>query len=108
MSTNISAPACAEQPARKMPTPRVVDLDGIPTVGWALLNEHQAAAVTGRAVKSLQTDRQLKRGIPYRKLNGSTVRYRMSDVQKWIEDQPLFCSGATPDAKRGPGRPRKA
>ena len=109
MSTNaIPAQARADAPARKTTVARVIDLNSVLSVPSALVDEHVAAAVTGRPVRSLRGDRLLRRGIPYRKLNGSTVRYRVADITKWIEEQPLFCGFATTEVKRGPGRPRKA
>jgi hypothetical protein len=93
----------------------VVDLSSIPTQPWALLDEHQAAAVCGRRVKGFRSDRLQGRGVPYVKLNGTQIRYRLGDVLAWIEQQPKFGgatttndAGAAVCVKRGIGRKKKA
>lgn len=48
------------------------------------LNEKQVSQITGRAVKTLQNDRWLGRGISYYKL-GKSVRYLLDDVIKYME-----------------------
>jgi len=47
----------------------------------AYLNEHQAAAYSGRSVASLRKDRFTKRGFPYVKL-GTRVFYRREDIDR--------------------------
>ena len=45
------------------------------------LNEHQAAAYSGRSVASLRKDRFTKRGFPYVKL-GTRIFYRPEDIDR--------------------------
>lgn len=47
------------------------------------VDEKAVSALTGRALKSLQNDRWLNRGIPYFKL-GKACRYRMGDVLDYL------------------------
>lgn len=75
----------------------------------AQLNEYQAGLVLGVSVKWLRRQRCEGTGPRYRKLNGCTVRYRLSDLLAWIESQPAG-GGAVAgerEKRRGPGRPRK-
>jgi hypothetical protein len=99
MATNPIPPvagACAPATNTQQKTDRrVVDLSTIPSVGWALLDEHQTTAVCARSVKSLRNDRYTGVGIKFRKLNGTTVRYRLSDIREWLDAQPTFDGTAT-------------
>ena len=112
MSTNAPTPTGVDDPTNlTRPAPRGVDLPRSPHKEWLLVDEHIAAAPTGRTVKAMRADRQLQRGIGYRKLNGYSIRYQLSDIKKWIEAQPFFggatTTDATPRVKRTAGRPRK-
>jgi hypothetical protein len=79
---------------------------------WQFVTEKVVSAITGRSCKSLQHDRHLNIGIPFKRLNTTSVRYLVADVLAWIERQPSGGEGATTSSstktKRGPGRPKKA
>jgi hypothetical protein len=47
------------------------------------IDEKAVSALTGRALKSLQNDRWLGRGIPFFKM-GKSCRYRLSDVMEYL------------------------
>ncbi|MFH1491244.1 MAG: hypothetical protein ABII06_20240 [Pseudomonadota bacterium] len=49
------------------------------------LNEVETAAVTGRAVATLRNERHLCRGIPYLKVGGRSIRYKLQDVLSYME-----------------------
>lgn len=105
VSTEVSAPAPAD--ARKRD--RQIDLGAIPwNIPWALLDEHEAAAVLHQSVKVLRRQRHEGGGPRFTKLNGCTVRYKLADLQAWLAIQPTG-GGALPNtcARRRPGRPRK-
>ena len=89
---------------------RTVDPSSIPwNIPQALLNEFQAAAITGMSVKWLRRQRCLGTGPRFRKLSGATVRYRLADLLAWVEAQPAGgVSLPNEGERRGPGRPRKA
>ncbi len=115
MNTDTSVPAgttTAAPPASTLRAgaEREVDLTKIPwNVPWAMLDEHEAAAVLHVSVKLLRRQRHEGVGPRFRKLNGSTVRYRVSDLQEFLEQQPCGGGGVPGDRiQRGPGRPRKA
>jgi hypothetical protein len=100
------APAQADAKKRG----RQVDLSAIPwNIPWALLDEHEAAAVLHQSVKVLRRQRHEGVGPRYTKLNGCTVRYKLADLQAWLASQPTG-GGTLPGTRerRGPGRPRKA
>jgi predicted DNA-binding transcriptional regulator AlpA len=50
-----------------------------------LLNEHEAAALLGVSVRTLQNWRLRGGGPPYQKL-GSAVRYSLVKLRQWIEN----------------------
>ena len=84
-----------------------VDLAAIPwNCGWALVDEFQAAAVLGLSPKTLRNYRLNNQGPRFIKLNGSAVRYRIADLQGYIDAQPS--GGGDQQQRRAPGRPRKA
>jgi hypothetical protein len=84
-------PSVSAQPANPPSTKRKthqVDLASIPTVPWALLNEFEAAAVLGLSAKTLRRLRMENRPPRYRKLNGVTIRYQVSDLHSYLAAQP--------------------
>ncbi len=60
----------------------------LPWQRWQMVDERAVADLTGRSIKSIQRDRRLGTGTPFKKLNGTSVRYRVSDILDWIESQP--------------------
>jgi hypothetical protein len=52
----------------------------IPPVHWAWLDEHVYAAIRGCSLKVLQRGRRLSVGCRFRRINGTTVRYRLGDI----------------------------
>jgi hypothetical protein len=89
---------------------RVIDLTKVPSVPWAWVDEHLYAAIRGCSVKVLQRERQLNIGCAFRKINGTTVRYKIGDITAFMESQPGGGSSATPSlsTERRRGRPRKS
>src|SRR5215469_10686973 len=55
---------------------------------WRLVDEFEAAAMLGVSVKFLRHQRQLNRPPRYRKLNGTTIRYKLSDLEAYEAAQP--------------------
>jgi hypothetical protein len=89
-----SVPARPVVPPRKYKTTRHIDLGTISTLPWALLDEHEAAAVLNLSVKVLRRLRQENKPPRYRKLNGFSVRYQLSDLRTYLEAQPSGGEGA--------------
>lgn len=104
--TGQSAPVETQTLKSKLVARVKVDLGEIPTVPFAMVNEHVYAAIRGCSEKVVQRERQEGTGCRYKKIGGS-VRYRIADIFGFIDAQPGG-GGNMPAAKRGPGRPRKA
>jgi hypothetical protein len=66
----------------------IPDLREVPHVPWAWVDEHVYARIRGCSVQLLRHERQMGRGCPYRKINGTMIRYRLGDIQEFIEKQP--------------------
>lgn len=49
------------------------------------LKEQDVAEMTGKAVSSLRNERHLRKGIPYLKVGGRSIRYMFQDVQDYME-----------------------
>jgi len=89
--------------------PRPVDLTQVPTVPWAWVDEHVYAAIRGCSVKVLQNERRLNIGCPFRRINGTTIRYKFGDITAFLESQPGG-GGADKECnqpRRDRGRPRR-
>src|SRR6202022_3270604 len=81
--------------------PRFVDLTQVPSVPWAWVDEHVYAAIRGCSVKVLQNERRLNMGCPFRRINGTTIRYKFGDITAFLESQPGGGGAAKPS-----GQPR--
>lgn len=88
---------------------RSVDLTQVPAVPWAWVDEHVYAAIRGCSVKVLQNERRLNIGCAFRRINGTTIRYKLGDIWEYLESQPGGGGAIVPkhQASSGPGRPRK-
>ncbi len=62
--------------------------EGGPVLPMEVLNEQEAANLMGVPVRKLQSERQRSRGLPYVKY-GSSVRYLLSDIQRYISEQKM-------------------
>jgi len=67
---------------------------------WMMIDEHVVAQMTGLAVKTLQNERAAGRGIPCTKMNGKSIRYRVSDVYAWIASRPSGIRDVPIDRRR--------
>ena len=88
-----------------------VDLANVPSVPWAWVDEHVYAAIRGCSVKVLQRERRLNMGCPFRRINGTTIRYKLGDITAFLESQPGgggMRGAANNHARPTPGRPRKS
>ena len=87
-----------------------VDLTQVPAVPWAWVDERVYAAIRGCSVKVLQRERRLNTGCRFRRMAGTTVRYRFGDITAFLESQPGGGGAVKPSnqARRGAGRPRRS
>lgn len=56
-----------------------------------LLTEHDVAERLAVSIKTVQRWRLFNQGPPYKKLGSklrSAVRYRVDEVERWLEEQP--------------------
>ena len=90
--------------------PRPVDLTQVPTVPWAWVDERVYAAIRRCSVKVLQNERRLNMGCAFRRINGTTIRYKIGDITAFMESQPGGGGAAMPgnQPRRGAGRPRRS
>ena len=51
------------------------------------LNEKEVAAITGRAISTLRNERFMRKGLPYLKIGGRSIRYRSGDVIAYMESR---------------------
>jgi hypothetical protein len=89
---------------------RPIDLTQVPAVPWAWVDEHVYAAIRGCSVKVLQNERRLNTGCPFRRINGTTIRYKVGDINAFMESQPGGGGSEKPirPPVHTPGRPRKS
>jgi predicted DNA-binding transcriptional regulator AlpA len=66
-----------------------------------LLTDRELSTLIGRARSSLQKDRVVGRGVPFVRVGGQ-IRYRQSDVERYLAELPTHRSTAEADtAPRG-------
>jgi len=80
--------------------PRPVDLTQVPTVPWAWVDERVYAAIRGCSVKVLQNERRLNMGCVFRRINGTTIRYKIGDIAAFLESQPVAVARQSPVINR--------
>src|ERR1700733_9478521 len=91
-------------------SPEAIDLTKVQAVPWAWVDEHIYAAIRGCSVKVLQNERRLNIGCPFRRINGTTVRYKFGAITAFLESQPGGGGGErhVDQSGRRRGRPRKS
>ena len=90
-----------------MSAARAVDLTQIAPVPWAWVDEHVYAAIRGCSVKVLQRERRLNVGCPFRRINGTSIRYKLGDITAFLESQPGGGGLSRPIPPPGRGRDRR-
>ena len=53
------------------------------------LNEKEVAAITGRAISTLRNERFMRKGLPYLKVGGRSIRYKREDVIAFMEGRRI-------------------
>jgi len=53
------------------------------------LNEKEVAAITGRAISTLRNERFMRKGLPYLKVGGRSIRYKSEDVIAYMEGRRI-------------------
>ena len=99
-------PATEHEPPRSSSERESVDLTEIVPVPWTWVNERVYAAIRGCSVKTLQKERRLNIGCPFRRIGGTSIRYRFGDIIAFLDSQPGGGGGkAIQRSVRTPGRP---
>jgi excisionase family DNA binding protein len=66
------------------PLPKTV---GLISSDILLLTPGEVAQITGLSVETLAQWRSQRRGIPFVKVSRNCVRYRQSDLDRWLEER---------------------
>jgi predicted DNA-binding transcriptional regulator AlpA len=53
------------------------------------LNEKEVAAITGRAISTIRNERFMRKGLPYLKVGGRSIRYKTEDVIAFMEGRRI-------------------
>jgi len=79
------------------PLPKTV---GSISSGILLLTPGEVAQITGLSVETLAQWRSQRRGIPFVKVSRNCVRYRQSDLDRWLEERIVSVDvGATTERR---------
>jgi len=105
--TTASHPGANAPASQKSCERPVLDLATIPTVPFAMVDEHIYATIRGCSIKTVQRERQEGIGCRFRKINGKSVRYKIGDIFEFLEAQPTGGGGTTPHDQRRQDRPRR-
>jgi phage terminase Nu1 subunit (DNA packaging protein) len=65
-----------------------------------MVDERTVALLTGRTVRAVQHDRRRGIGIPFKRINGATVRYKVADILDWLDSLPSGGSQPAEDEKK--------
>jgi len=68
--------------------------------GILLLTPGEVAQITGLSVETLAQWRSQRRGIPFVKVSRNCVRYRQSDLDRWLEERIVSVVDATTTERR--------
>ena len=65
-----------------------------------LLTPSEVAEITGLSIETLAQWRSQRRGIPFVKVSRNCVRYRQSDLDRWLEERIVSVDvGATTERR---------
>jgi hypothetical protein len=76
--------------------PRIVDLTQVPPVPWVWVDERVYAAIRGCSVKVLQNERRLNIGCLFRRINGTTIRYKLGESMPFSNRSPEAVAPRSP------------
>jgi len=68
--------------------------------GILLLTPGEVAQITGLSVETLAQWRSQRRGIPFVKVSRNCVRYRQSDLDRWLEERIVSVVAGTTTERR--------
>jgi len=53
------------------------------------LNEKEVSEITGRAISTIRNERFIRKGLPYLKIGGRSIRYKTEDVIAYMEGRRI-------------------
>ena len=65
-----------------------------------LLSPNEVAEITGLSIETLAQWRSQRRGIPFVKVSRNCVRYRQSDLDRWLEERIVSVVAGTTTERR--------
>ena len=65
-----------------------------------LLTPSEVAEITGLSIETLAQWRSQRRGIPFVKVSRNCVRYRQSDLDRWLEERIVSVVAGTTTERR--------
>lgn len=65
-----------------------------------LLTAENVAAITGLSVETLAQWRSQRKGIPFLKISRNVVRYRQSDLDRWLDERIVRVEQDPSNARR--------
>jgi len=68
--------------------------------GVPLLTPSEVAQITGLSIETLAQWRSQRRGIPFVKVSRNCVRYRQSDLDRWLEERIVSVVAGTTTERR--------
>ena len=71
-----------------------------PVTSSPLLTAEDVAAITGLSVETLAQWRSQRKGIPFLKISRNVVRYRQSDLDRWLDERIVRVEQDPSNARR--------
>jgi predicted DNA-binding transcriptional regulator AlpA len=68
-------------------TAKLLRVSDPPASSTRLLKAENVAEITGLSVETLAQWRSQRKGIPFLKLSRNVVRYRQSDLDRWLDER---------------------
>lgn len=68
--------------------------------GSRLLTPEEVAEVTGLSTETLAQWRSQRRGIPFLKISRNCVRYRLDDLQQWLQSRLIITTSDNSSLRR--------
>jgi predicted DNA-binding transcriptional regulator AlpA len=81
-------------------TAKLVRVSDPPVASARLLTAENVAAITGLSVETLAQWRSQRKGIPFLKISRNVVRYRQSDLDRWLDERIVRVEQDPSNARR--------
>ena len=71
-----------------------------PAASTPLLTAEDVVAITGLSIETLAQWRSRRKGIPFLKISRNVVRYRQSDLDRWLDERIVRVEQDPSNARR--------